>query len=79
MRRATKAKKDESGDGKLMVEDQQPCCRKKKTTSTLQSKKNQADGKIPEQKTKEAVKKEEKEREKFEFTNKSSFQVSLLI
>lgn len=30
MRRATKAKKDESHDGKLMVEDQQSCCRKKK-------------------------------------------------
>lgn len=63
MRRATKAKKDESSDGKLMVEDQQSCCRKKKT-STLQSKKNQADGKIQEQKTKGSSEKEGKEREK---------------
>lgn len=65
MRRATKAKKDESGEGKLMVEIQQSCSRKKITTSTLQSNNNQADGRIQEQKPKEAVKRREKKEKNY--------------
>lgn len=39
MRRATKAKKDESDDGKLMVEDQQSCCRKIKNFNAAKQEK----------------------------------------
>lgn len=64
MRRATKAKKDESGDGKLMVEDQQSCCRKKKL-QRCKARKTKQTAKFKSKKPKEAVKRREKKEKKY--------------